>query len=109
MHLRWLPLPLSLLFSLGGGVLMRLCVPRVSGSWHWGGGTQLVMGGRMKLGGGTLALPAWLQRGTPCPPAELTFLPSPGLSEVLLLLSVREQEQGHSVGNVISELPIWEN
>lgn len=45
---------------------------------------------------------------TPCPPAELPVLPPHSLSKVLLLLSVGEQERGHGVGNVISELPVWE-
>lgn len=58
---------------------------------------------------GTLALPAQLQHETSCPPTGLPVLPSPGLSKVLMLLLVREQEQGHNMGNVISALPICEN
>lgn len=63
----------------------------------------------MRLGGEILFLPAQLWCETPRLPAGLLVLPSPGLSKVLMLLSVREQEQGHSMGNVISQLHIWEN
>lgn len=56
-----LPSLWSLPFSHAGGVLMRLCMPRVPSNWHWRGKTQQLMEEMMRLGGGILVLSAWLQ------------------------------------------------
>lgn len=85
---------------VGGGVLMRPCMPRMPSKWRWRGKTQQLMEETMRLGSEILFLPAWLQCETPRLPAGLLVHPSPGLSKVLMLLSVREQEQGHSKENV---------
>lgn len=95
-YLLCLPSLCSLPFLLGGGVLMRLCMPRVPSNWHCRGKIEQLMEEMMRLGGGILVLPAQLQCETPRLPAGLLVLPSLGAYAVIS----QRTEQGHSMGNV---------